>query len=195
MTGLRRPSVAIVVLATGSAVLAACGGGGGSTASKRTPDRTSDMHIADASSRSKDSAPRVPCPPAGATSTGTRSLGNDGTETDSTTSAGYRTVLSECTSALESAGWSVQGGGGGGDDGDGGGGLGATKGTANVQVQAGSNGSTTTVQVCSWPGTRSDDGCNAQDGQNQNQQNQNQDQNQQQDDQNQNQNDQNQNGS
>ena len=102
-------------------------------------------------------------------------MGNKGTQTRYTTGDDYLTVISDCTAALQEAGWTVVGGDGG-DNGDyGGGGLGGTKGAANVQVEAGNNGSTTYVNVCYWPGPQSDDNCgdNNQDGNNDNNDNDN----------------------
>ena len=86
-------------------------------------------------------------------------MGNKGTQTRYTTGDDYLTVISDCTAALQEADWTVVGDGEGGDGDYGGGGLRGTKGAANVQVEAGDNGSTTYVYVCYWPGPQSDDNC------------------------------------
>ena len=102
-------------------------------------------------------------------------LANNGTQTNYTTGDGYQTVINDCTTALQADGWTVVGRGGGGWGNYGGGGLGGTKGAANVQVEAGNNGSTTYVNVCYWPGAQSNDNCgdNNQDGNNDNNDNDN----------------------
>jgi hypothetical protein len=185
------PLVGFTVLGA-TLALGACGGGGSSDASSSKPDRaTSTQSTARATETSASGSATVPCVSSGATLTGTRPLGATGVETDYTTNEGYQAVLSACTSSMRAAGWTVQGGGGGGWGGNGGGGLGATKGAATVQVNAGSNAGQTYVNVCSWPGAQSNDGCGDQDNDgnnddNQDQQNQNQNQNQQDQDQQQN---------
>ncbi|MFZ4584278.1 MAG: hypothetical protein ACOYNI_03540 [Acidimicrobiia bacterium] len=157
-------------------VLGACSSSSKSASTTTTAASSSSTTAAKESSTtsaSKTTAPAgavagVECPPSGATKIGTRALGNGGTETDYSISSEYQTVLSACQTAFQKAGWAVRGGGGGGWGNSGGGGFGATKAAAHVQVEVGSNGGPTYVNVCSWPGPQSNDSCGDQDNDGQN---------------------------
>ena len=181
MTLKRRSFAGLAIVASFSLLLAACSWGSsdsartsttadaeGSTVTTRANNRTRPNRTRPNQTRPNRTRPNqllgtslsgVACPEASATRTGRKALGNKGTQTRYTTGDDYLTVISDCTAALQEAGWTVVGGDGG-DNGDyGGGGLGGTKGAANVQVEAGDNGSITYVYVCYWPGSQSDDNC------------------------------------
>lgn len=184
----------LAALAGAALLLAACGGSDSANSSGSAKSATQSGASGSAATTPAPTAPpAIPCPPAGATTTGTKALGNSGTETDFTSTSGYESVISACTAALQSAGWTVQGSGGGGWGSYGGGGLSGTKGAANLQVEAGSSGSTTYVNVCSWPGARSNDSCGDSDNDGNNDNNQENDDQQNDDQQNDNQQNDNQN--